>query len=294
MKVFTLCCCLFVSSFLIAQTQSYDIPLGQDTKVNIDSRSVYQLDYGHLEGDFSQIQGPNYVQIKDGTLIIHDVDREICYITNPIDVSNTQAFRFTMSFSGEGTLDDERGGWLQDWINIYYVLDNVATKLGEEKYTMTGVPNTKVQPNWVELEDEQELKLKVCMRMTGADEYYTLHQIQLEEQPKVKNLENTDAKIQVPQAEEEEEKEEELNSHIQFSQLELSVYPNPTTDWLNILDPEQFDLTKIEITNQQGQLVLKTNNYPIDVKGLTAGEYFITVNSNDKSSTATQSFIVIR
>jgi len=109
--------------------------LGQDTKVSIDARSYYQLDYGYLDGDFSKIKGQKHIQVKKGNLIIRDSDQEICYTTKPIDVSNSSAFSFWMSFSGEGSLDGARGGKLRDWIDVYYILDGEKTRLGDGEHT---------------------------------------------------------------------------------------------------------------------------------------------------------------
>lgn len=67
-------------------------------------------------------------------------------------------------------------------------------------------------------------------------------------------------------------------------ELNLSIYPNPTSSILNITD-EQNELqnASIEINNSIGQTVLQLFfNNNIDVGGLTKGYYFITVTTEKK------------
>jgi len=70
----------------------------------------------------------------------------------------------------------------------------------------------------------------------------------------------------------------------------FNIYPNPATDWLNILDT--VAITSISITNSAGQLIYKVQYDPIyyyytelviDVSAFPAGMYFIRVNGNKAS-----------
>jgi len=66
----------------------------------------------------------------------------------------------------------------------------------------------------------------------------------------------------------------------------LVVYPNPTSDMLNI--EAKGTISSVEVMNVLGQTVLSTvstsNRTQIDISTLNAGNYFVRVTSNDNSS----------
>ncbi|MET0945007.1 MAG: T9SS type A sorting domain-containing protein [Flavobacterium sp.] len=68
----------------------------------------------------------------------------------------------------------------------------------------------------------------------------------------------------------------------------FSVYPNPVKDILNITAKETIEVTSINIYNTLGQLVLvipnAQNTQTVDISGLTAGNYFIKINSDKGTS----------
>jgi hypothetical protein len=68
----------------------------------------------------------------------------------------------------------------------------------------------------------------------------------------------------------------------------FSLYPNPVKDILNIAVKETIEITSINIYNTLGQLVLVIPNAQkvssVDVLGLTAGNYFIKINSDKGTS----------
>ena len=88
------------------------------------------------------------------------------------------------------------------------------------------------------------------------------------------------------------ESAEPLNIN-QVSNLELTLYPNPTVDYLNIANISSGTLDYVKIYNTLGAEVINTkfdntafqSNYQIDVSGLTTGMYIIEVNGADGSST---------
>ncbi len=67
----------------------------------------------------------------------------------------------------------------------------------------------------------------------------------------------------------------------------LQIYPNPTTDFLNI-SGEFGKLTSIQLVDLQGKLLLETiietpeNQFNIDLKGIDKGIYFIHFQTNGK------------
>lgn len=64
----------------------------------------------------------------------------------------------------------------------------------------------------------------------------------------------------------------------------ISLWPNPTNDVLNINVNEEIELKSINIYNTLGQLVMvfpdAQNKKTIDVSSLKSGNYFIKFNSN--------------
>ena len=71
----------------------------------------------------------------------------------------------------------------------------------------------------------------------------------------------------------------------------FNLYPNPTKNTLNIAVKEIIEISSINIYNTLGQLVLvipnAQNTKTVDVSSLTAGNYFIKINS-DKGTSNTQ------
>lgn len=60
---------------------------------------------------------------------------------------------------------------------------------------------------------------------------------------------------------------------------EISVYPNPTADNLNVKSNKKFK--SVSIFNAEGRLVIKTDNPLIDVKKLAVGQYIINTEFED-------------
>ena len=67
---------------------------------------------------------------------------------------------------------------------------------------------------------------------------------------------------------------------------DIKIYPNPTTDILNITSPEE--ISEIEIVNVMGQVVYRTevnaDNAVCDVQGLNAGVYIVRIYGTDADS----------
>ena len=70
----------------------------------------------------------------------------------------------------------------------------------------------------------------------------------------------------------------------ELNQLSLSVYPNPTVDYL-ILDMDSKGINaQYAIINNEGKLVEQNslaNNNQIDVSNLPSGNYVLSVKSNE-------------
>ena len=74
-----------------------------------------------------------------------------------------------------------------------------------------------------------------------------------------------------------------------YNTLEFAIYPNPTTDFLQITSDTFEKNTHLNISNNQGQLILKQNldsNTRVDVSGLSSGVYFVQLISGNKLGTA--------
>ena len=74
---------------------------------------------------------------------------------------------------------------------------------------------------------------------------------------------------------------------------EISIFPNPTNDILNITSSET--ISEIEIVNALGQVVLRkeinADNAVCDVNGLTAGIYIVRIHGTDMASITQKKFI---
>lgn len=66
------------------------------------------------------------------------------------------------------------------------------------------------------------------------------------------------------------------NNHTR--KIAFTFYPNPTTDFLNVLVDEE--IKSIAVFNMQGKEILKTNSNRVDVSNLTSGVYLIEVITN--------------
>ena len=77
------------------------------------------------------------------------------------------------------------------------------------------------------------------------------------------------------------------SASINESNVELSVYPNPALDVLNI--SVDSPIKSVKVLNLLGEVVLETNESQIDVSFLEAGVFFVEVETT--SGTSTRKFI---
>ena len=80
-----------------------------------------------------------------------------------------------------------------------------------------------------------------------------------------------------------------LNIDNQFSEIELSVYPNPTSNDLRINKPPTENIKNVLIYNSLGQLIKKDHSDYITASELTPGLYYIKVITDKQ--TLNQSFL---
>ena len=84
-----------------------------------------------------------------------------------------------------------------------------------------------------------------------------------------------------------------LNTESPELQLQVKVYPNPTTEAIFITHPtEQF--FEVMITDISGKQILQTahqKQQPLSVQSLTTGTYFVTVTTKDSNQTNTYKII---
>ncbi len=67
---------------------------------------------------------------------------------------------------------------------------------------------------------------------------------------------------------------------------EISVYPNPVDDFINLKGKHNLQLTYYEVTNSIGQIILKGKYQdPIDISKLTSGTYYLKVYNKIAFST---------
>ena len=84
-----------------------------------------------------------------------------------------------------------------------------------------------------------------------------------------------------------------LNTESVELQLQVKVFPNPTTETIFITHPtEQF--FEVRITDVSGKKILQTphqKQQPLSVQNLTSGTYFVTVTTKDSKQTNTYKII---
>ncbi|MBR5983989.1 MAG: PKD domain-containing protein, partial [Bacteroidales bacterium] len=83
------------------------------------------------------------------------------------------------------------------------------------------------------------------------------------------------------------------NAVEETSVSDISLYPNPASDILNIMSTEE--ISEIEIVNVMGQVVYRTEvnacNAICDVEGLKAGMYVVRIHGTDTASICQRKFI---
>jgi hypothetical protein len=69
------------------------------------------------------------------------------------------------------------------------------------------------------------------------------------------------------------------------SENEIKIYPNPSNDFIIVTVPESLSVTKVEITDINGRVVLKTvgsgRKVKVDIGSYEPGVYTITVSTNE-------------
>lgn len=77
---------------------------------------------------------------------------------------------------------------------------------------------------------------------------------------------------------------------IEENSINYTLYPNPTTDVLNIVTNSNESIDSIAVTDLNGKILIQiTNSNQVNVSSLVMGMYLITVNTN--SGTTTKSFL---
>ncbi len=287
MKFKALLLLLFSTQLIFAQNKEI-LDLGPNTKidkqmlfmlgVSSHPNESFKIENGFFSGDFSKIGSEDYIQFENNTLTIKDCDEEICFTTNSTSLEGFRKVAFDVEISGIGTLDKKWDN--HDWIDISYILDGKKTKLsGSNGHTLNGVPKD-VSSDWIKVKKNKEIQIEICMRMTGDDESYTIHEIALE---KI-------GKREVAEASDRNDKKTFL--HGNTSSLSLEVYPNPSSDWLKLKNEEDFDVNKLQIFNSDGKR-MKVSNYPVDLNEFAAGVYHIRALHKNGESIAT-TFTVVK
>ncbi len=76
-----------------------------------------------------------------------------------------------------------------------------------------------------------------------------------------------------------------LLSNNEFVQQNFNIYPNPTSDVLNISLENNLVLEHVTIYNNLGQVVKTATENVIDVSHLAKGLYFVEVTTNQGKAT---------
>jgi len=62
----------------------------------------------------------------------------------------------------------------------------------------------------------------------------------------------------------------------------VQVFPNPTQDFIQVKHSEGLSIKSIVITNELGQLVLKTNHSKVDISNYKNGVYLVTIDFGEE------------
>lgn len=80
--------------------------------------------------------------------------------------------------------------------------------------------------------------------------------------------------------------------------FQVTVFPNPTTGMVNIAATELTVLQQLELTDANGRvLVLQSDlspNHTLDLKGYTAGTYFLRLRAKDQNTIHTYKIIKLK
>ncbi len=262
MKNLTLFLTLF--GFCFAQAQiDHQVSFGPNQVIHSNELSIsngektlIHLGTGTVEGDFSRLHSSDHLSVNNGQLKLAYRHTPVCYTSNAIDVRGIDQLSISIAFSGEGTLDkygDKR--WL-DWIDISHSLDGSKEFHAlEGNHTITGVPSD-FDSGIISTYGADQLKVEICVHMTGLDESYTIENIN------VSGIE--EEKISV---------ESSSPQSISFAP-ELNVFPNPSSQYIYLKDETEFQLDQIQIFDQTGRMI-RTASYPVDVSGMATGVYLL-------------------
>lgn len=277
MRIFTFIFVLLALSVAHAQ-ESFKIPLDDGLYFPGKMAKDVQLNGGFISGDFSKMKHNSYVVIRRNKFIVRHTDRPICFNSYDYNVSQVQRIRFNIDFEGKGSLDNASMGVIHDWIDVKYFIDGAEVLLGDGGHTFNGVPS-HLDQDWIELKEESQIfNLQVCMLNTGGDESYVMSNLNIDYESKAEEKEEVDIR------------ENKFNFN-NTTELGIGVYPNPTFDWLHIKNESDFNLNNIELFNLAGQS-LGLVNYPVNVKELTAGVYFLKAERKDTKKFNTAQFVV--
>ena len=75
----------------------------------------------------------------------------------------------------------------------------------------------------------------------------------------------------------------------EVSILSISLYPNPSSEYIKIISSDLSETVKINVFDVLGKLTFSDltddiNNYSLDVSNLKSGVYFITISTKNKNS----------
>jgi hypothetical protein len=75
-------------------------------------------------------------------------------------------------------------------------------------------------------------------------------------------------------------------SNESFTTSDFNIYPNPTSNVLNISNTNNIEINNISISDLNGRVIRNVNGVtPINVSDLNAGVYFVTIETTEGKST---------
>ncbi len=259
-------------------------------------------------------------------LSFHCAHQEFCFLTNPIDVSRINKLAFEIDYSSKGSVDYQNpsdGKIWKDWIEFNYYIDgqiaddNKAERLcGSGHFYEDGNKGTKYRQQNIDVGNGNEFQIEICMKNTGHDEWYTIENIEITETPiieidlEVVEVVSTKSKLiksvisccgKIEKTCSLNNVKDEMGTEVApiaepniVDSPTLSVFPNPTNHYLELMNSERFDLNSIKMMDAGGRYINITNTYPLNIVSLAAGTYFISVLEKNTQERVSASFVVVR
>lgn len=78
---------------------------------------------------------------------------------------------------------------------------------------------------------------------------------------------------------------------IEANSIAFNIFPNPTSDFLNISATSEFDFQNIQVLDLSGKVMLQSTSQQLDVQTLSEGIYFVVIYDRNNAVITRQKFL---